>query len=659
MSSTPPSTTAKKQQALDLFRQQQLPEAKQLLTELCNKNCHDVEAWHLLATINGMLGHYSECVSCARHTIDLQPDSFAAYNILGSALMALDKDDEARTCFEKASRIDPKHAEALNNLGKVSIKQKLFKDALPYLKKATAISPNYVEAYYNLSVSCLELDKFDSAETAARKACTLKPDSTQLLQFLASVQKSAGHLRAAIETYRNALKLDPGNALIHTELGNSCNAADDYLSAIAAFREAVRYLPHSAEAHYNLGHALQAADNYENAVLSYQQAIKLKPGLISAYNNLGQTYESQGKLKQALSCFNRGLQQVPGQLHCTASYPEPSAEQAEDNASATSEIHWHRALLWLLMGNFQDGWQEYEWRWAGNNLTHRPFPQSRWEGEPLNEKTILIYAEQGVGDEIMFASCFPDLIKQARHVVIDCETRLAPLFQRSFPEATIHGGSQTSDLAWLTDIPPADIQCAAGSLPRFVRPGLDAFPRHKGYLTPEPGNLARWQERFKKLGSGLKVGISWRGGNLLKTRKRSTHLQQWHEILALKNVHFVNLQYGDCETELAEVKQSLRVDVHDWEDADPLQDLDNFAAQVATLDLVISVDNATVHMAGALGIEVWVLQPFAPEWRWLADRDDSYWYPSMRHFRQIKQGAWETVFEPIKLELAGKLNRQP
>jgi hypothetical protein len=198
-----------------------------------------------------------------------------------------------------------------------------------------------------------------------------------------------------------------------------------------------------------------------------------------------------------------------------------------------------------------------------------------------------------------------------------------------------------------------DVQIAAGSVPRFLRRNLGAFPRRQRYLAACPRRRARWRERYAQLGHGLKVGISWRGGGTNFTkRRRSTVLEQWRPILAVAGVQFVNLQYGDCSRELAAVKQSLGVTIHHWADADPLADLDDFAAQTAELDLVISIDNSTVHMAGALGVPVWTLLHFAANWRWLLDRDDSPWYASLQLVRQPEFGQWAPVFESVSESLA-------
>jgi hypothetical protein len=201
------------------------------------------------------------------------------------------------------------------------------------------------------------------------------------------------------------------------------------------------------------------------------------------------------------------------------------------------------------------------------------------------------------------------------------------------------------------------VQILAGSLPLYLRKTPQAFPTHTGYLVPDSVLREKWRVRFAELGPGMKIGISWRGGHVSQTRKRSTELTQWEESLKLPGLHFINLQYGDCVAELSDVRERLGVIIHDWEDADPLKDLDNFSAQIAALDLVISVDNATVHMAGALGVEVWVLQPYSPDWRWLHGHDTSLWYPSLHHIRQSSAGDWHSTFGRVTSKLVSRIGR--
>jgi hypothetical protein len=274
-----------------------------------------------------------------------------------------------------------------------------------------------------------------------------------------------------------------------------------------------------------------------------------------------------------------------------------------------------------------------------------------WNGEPLDGKNVLVCAEQGIGDQIMFASCLPDLISRINHCVVECESRLVPLFERSFPGTSAiprHGGNQLERTAVLSTL---DVHVPLGSLPRYFRRDIRAFTAHDGFLKVDHDRRDNWRERFASVGEGLRIGVSWRGGSKGKeARQRSTLLSQWWEICSVTGTHFINVQYGDCRAELATAEQQ-GIKIHHYEESDPLKDMDDFAALLQALDLVISVDNATVHMAGALGVPVWTLLPYVADWRWLRDRSDSPWYPSMRLFRQPTLGDWNNVFVKAAKEL--------
>lgn len=269
-----------------------------------------------------------------------------------------------------------------------------------------------------------------------------------------------------------------------------------------------------------------------------------------------------------------------------------------------------------------------------------------WDGSILTDKTLLLYGEQGIGDEVMFSSCLSELIaQQPKQIILEYDLCLKPLVGRSFPSNK--GSAKKHIVNHSNEKITIDFQVALGNIPIFLHPDLGSFPVPKPFLIPDPNLVDKWINRFNNIGSGMKIGISWRGGSTdLNKKTRSTPLQMWKSVLKSK-AHFINLQYGDCVSEINKVKETTGITIHDWPDADPLKDLDNFAAQIAVLDLVISIDNSTVHFAGALGKPTWILLPFAPEWRWLLNRDDSLWYPTVRLFRQQKIGDWETVFKEV------------
>jgi hypothetical protein len=252
----------------------------------------------------------------------------------------------------------------------------------------------------------------------------------------------------------------------------------------------------------------------------------------------------------------------------------------------------------------------------------------------------------------------PDVIEQGISCLIECDERLIPLFERSFPKFSAIKRI-TVDEDYPDEILQSDIKIPIGSLPSLFRKDINSFPDRKSYLIPDNKEVVKWSGRFAELGKGLKIGISWRGGttpNII--HRRSVTLDKWAELFSLSGIHFINLQYGDCKEELSKAKEKLGISIHDWADSDPLIDLEDFAAQIAALDLVVSVDNSTIHMAGALGVPVWVLLPFICEWRWLLNREDTLWYPTMRLFRQPSPGEWGSVITKARDELLKLLDKK-
>jgi hypothetical protein len=353
-------------------------------------------------------------------------------------------------------------------------------------------------------------------------------------------------------------------------------------------------------------------------------ALQLKPDFIEAINNLGYIYREKRQFDEARTWYKKALDLDP------------------ENADA----HFGLAVLDLSMGHLQEGWEGYEWRLRLGGAQVLNLPQPVWDGSTLRGKKLFVCPEERVGDEIMFASCLPEVISQAALCITECDERLVPLYERSFPGAKIV--KRSSGTGYPGDLPPADFGIAIGSLPRFLRPDISSFPRHKKYFVADEKNVEDWKSRYRIMGEGLSIGISWRGGSRPdEIRARSTALEQWAGLFAVPGVHFVSLQYGDCREELKRTEEQLRMRIHQWEDGDPLKDLDGFAAKLAALDLVISVDNPTVHMAGALGVPAWLLLPSACDWRWMQDFEDTPWYESVRLFRQEKPGEWEGVFERV------------
>ena len=270
--------------------------------------------------------------------------------------------------------------------------------------------------------------------------------------------------------------------------------------------------------------------------------------------------------------------------------------------------------------------------------------------------TLLVHGEQGVGDEVLFASCYGELVARAGHCVLVCDPRLAPLFRRSFPAASVVGYERRKDHQPASLERQVDWQVPAGSVPRFFRRRKADFPPRQQFLVADPSQVRSWRERFGGLGTGLRVGISWRaGGQPAEHRRRTTNLADWQPLLSVAGIQWINLQYGESGAEREWARAAYGVTIHDWPEGDPLVDLDGFAARLAALDLVISVGNATVHLAGALGVSAWAILPQTPNWRWGLQGEQSIWYASVRLVRQGAAGDWAPVFEQLARELGERV----
>lgn len=537
----------------------------------------------------------------------------------------------------------PDHVDALYLLGTLHLQRGQPAEAIALLERALARQPGHDGARYNLGIARQNTGAHAEAIRCFEQLAARAPSADVWNNLGVSLQ-ALDRLEEARAAFRKALALDAAHLLANTNLACVLNALDEPLEAERHARAALAKAPDHASAHNHLAAALRAQNRPGEARASLDRALALRPDYAEIWFNLGILHQDRNELTDARHCYDRAIALSP-----------------ED-----ADARLNRASILLLGGDLARGWAEYAWRFEAHRTPRRPLPYPLWDGSALDGKSLLVYAEQGVGDEIMFASCFPDLLRSARRVVIECDSRLVPLFQRSFPVAEIVGGKvekgvREDTTTRIAALEPFDFQAAMGNLPRYLRPDLARFQRHDGYLRADPERLAKWRTRYDALGTGPKIGISWRGGRTgAQQRLRSIALADWGEILATPGAHFVNLQYGDTVAERRLVKERLGIDVHHWDDTDPLAELDDFAAQIAALDLVISIDNATVHLAGSLGRPTWVLLPFAPDWRWLLGREDSLWYADLRLFRQPVPGEWAAVLQRIAVELVqAGWNRRP
>lgn len=481
-----------------------------------------------------------------------------------------------------------------------------------------------------------------------------------------------GELQDAIDRYRAALASSPSHAEAHANLGGllrrqgELSLARVHLSeaialdaqlyrahhnraqvdhdlgqlelAIAGYRRALALVPNAYETLVNLATVLSEAGQFADAVATFRQAIAAQPSRAEAYNNLGQCWQAQGRFDDALHAFDEAL------------------ERAADDA----EIHLNRAFLWLQGGDFSRGWREYEWRWHKHRATAPRLPQSPWHGQPLADKHILVYAEQGLGDEIMFLTCLPELAAEARACTVACDHRLARMVARSFPTVRVIGCRRGRENWGELTALAADFQTPAGALPRYLRPNTASFTPCDALLAPDASLRSAWRQRLGALGPGKKIGVAWRGGvkNAAEIRQRSVPVHLLAEWTQTPGLQFVVLQHDARPDELIALGLAGN-NVHVFPELDLRNDLESTAAVLAELDLVISAAGAVVHLAGAVGAPTWLLLPQHWGWRWLKGRSDSVWYRSVEVIRQPAHGDWATLTAGVGRRLAGKFAVQP
>ena len=538
-----------------------------------------------------------------------------------------------------------------------------YAEAESELLRAIELAHDFAAAHFELGLTYRDSGQLEDAADYLELAAHFSPQTAAYWFELGSVLAKLQRADAAQSAYREALARDGRHAMAWLNLGNLLKNDDDLGPAIECYRSAVACEPAFAQAHGRLGYALYKAGRYDEARPSFDSALALSPDMVEAHHNLGLLLLETGRAAEALrsfehalaidssivetrACVAHALRDLGRLDEAIARYDAVLAQHPEFSDAVTN-----RSYALLMREDYAAGWAAYERRFSCGAMQARSFSFPQWQGEAPAGKRILVYAEQGLGDEIMFASCIPDLLHAGAQCVIECNTRLAAIFSRSFSGATVHGGAKSDDKAWIRKLPPIDYQVSAGSLPHYFRRAAADFPARHAYLAADAARAAFWRKKLAA-GPAVRVGISWRGGTPRSRQfTRSTALAQWLPALSVPGVAFHALQYGDIAHELEALRGLGGAIISGLGDA--IQDVDELAAIISSLDLVVSIDNTVAHLAGALGKPVWTLLPESPEWRYPRRGSDMPWYPSMRLFHRGAGESWEPVIERVTTALAG------
>ncbi|MDR3441041.1 tetratricopeptide repeat-containing glycosyltransferase family protein [Telmatospirillum sp.] len=507
----------------------------------------------------------------------------------------LDQKAEAEALYRAVLAIHPRHAEASYNLGLLCQMEERYQEAANLYRRAIAFRNDYVDAYSNLGTVLKELKEYEQANTVYLLAIAIKPDHAMAYSNLGVSLKEQRRFDEAVAVYRQAITLAPDYEWAYANQAPVLLEQGDSRASIIASQRAITLTPDMSLAHYNLAAALKAENLLQQSVDSFRHAIALRPDFGEAHFALGQVL--------------------------------------------------------LMQGDYEAGWPEYSWRWslpdyAWLSKIHGQFQQPLWTGERLDGKTILIYAEQGMGDAIQYARYLPKVLGRGGRIVLAVHPPLKKLFAAIPGIAAVVGLDETP-------LPPFDVHCPLLGLPQVFGTRQETIPAQVPYLQADPAETERWKKRIG--GDGLKVGIVWAGNPTQRgDRWRSPRLASMAPLFNVPGVRFVALQMGPGRADLE--TNPLPANVLDL--GPEITDFADTAAIMAGLDLVITSCTAPLHLAGALGVPTWAVIPFAPHFLWQLDRSDSPWYPTLHLYRQTKPGRdWSVPIGRVVTDLSAMVEK--
>lgn len=558
--------------------------------------------------------NWPDAEACFRRALEIKPDWHELLHDLARSLHYQGRLDDAIPYYQDAVRRMPQNAEAFNDLGAAFLARGRAEEAANLLRRALELRPEYAGARSNLGVALMHLGRTEEAVAVYRDALHYNPNSPDAHNNLGIALFKLGQSAEAVSSFREAVRRKPDYADAYKNLASVLANQRDHAGAVQAYLEVSRLRPEDADLRNDLGLALAELGRFDEAAASYREALRLRPDFVVAQNNLAVALLKSGDLEGGIAACDEALRLDP----------------------ASVEAHLNRASAWLLQGDLDRGWAEYEWRWRTKGVKPREMAQPRWDGGPLAGRTILLWCEQGVGDLFQFIRYAPLVRDRGGVVQVEVPRGLVPLLSRT---------PGIDRLVPTDEAPPAfDVQLPLLSVPGVLHTTLSTIPAQVPYIAPDADLVEHWAERLR-VAPGFKVGIVWQGNPQHPAdHLRSIPLRFFEPLAKVPGVRLMSLQKVHGTEQLSEAAQ-------DWNVLDLAPELDettagfmDTAAVLTQLDLLVSCDTATVHLAGAMGVPAWLALGRAHDWRWLRGRDDSPWYPSLRLFRQRRWGDWAEVF---------------
>ena len=638
-------------------RRGQYGEAERIYRQILQVDPYHRETLELLGRLVHHQGRYPDALSIYQQGLMIEPGNARLHECQGLALKELKRFDEAIQAFERAIASDPsygnvrlnlgntfralgqldqssavyygairenpKYAETYSNLGSVLQETKRYDEAIACFEKSIECKPDHASTYINMGNALMEMNQFARAEAAYRQALSLDESSRHALRGIGNaLQAQRKHLEA-IGYLEQALAQSPDNVGILNDLGIAHQDARQDAQSVAYFRKILAMEPNLHEVHNNLGNSLRDLGEREAGLACFQKALELNPNYATPHYNIGNYHRDRGHLDEALASYRRALEIRPDY----------------------AEAEFHESFIHLLRGDFQAGWPGYEARWRIKQMRGKEpnLPQPRWDGSALQGKRILLFTEQGFGDAFQFIRFAESVQQRGGEVLLECQPKLLRLLSSCAGiDRFIPRGER---------LPEFDVQCALMSVPWLLGTEADTIPNKPAYLFAETELVEQWRQRLAPY-PGLKVAINWQGSPTFeRDAVRSIPLEKYRPLATVPGVQLFSIQKGPGIEQLEPWSGELTI-VNLGPDMDTGRDgFIDTAAVMRNMDLVITSDTAVAHLAGALGVPVWVALNYIPDWRFLLKRADSPGYPSMRHFRQQAEDDWEPVFEEIRKAL--------
>lgn len=630
----------------ELHRQGDWSQAEQIYRSILAAEPGNPATTQLLGSLMVQDGRSQDAIPLLQDVLSKEPNNTTALGNMGTAYSRLKQFPQAIDCYMRALAIEPNSPDVARNLGSVLLKARRFADAIPALKHALKLVPNNLASEMNLAIALLKTEQFAEAIPYFEKVLQKQPDHRQALAGLGQVLlKDEVPTERCLECWKKLAEQEPNHAGILNNLATTYKGLKRFDEAEAVCRELLEKRPEYLPAICNLGLVLASVGRFEEARDCLRQAI--------AHNEQRTDRSEQATPADEVPIDEAKWSEIAGVAYCQLAATtnmlgnQQEAEEAVAKALAINpddaESHMMRGFLRMQNGDYQQGWPDYEWRKKGKHAP-RKIPGKEWDGSSDPNQTVLLHAEQGLGDSIHFIRYAKLVRERAGRVAFLSHKPLTKLMKLCpYLDEVIADGEP---------LPKYDVQVPLLSLPGVFQTSFETVPGEVPYLFPQEELVEKWKQRLSQL-DGFRIAIAWQGNKeFANDQYRRVPLQQFGVLAKLPNVHLISVQKGDGSEQLADID----FPVHTWEDMDTEAGafMDS-AAVMKNVDLVISPCTATPHLAGALGVPVWLAKSFAAEWRWFADdREQNPWYPSMRMFRQPTLGDWQSVFAKMSLEL-GKL----